>query len=277
MRPTTGASRSTTALLFALAAAAASGLPPPPPGRAGAAIDVLSRTLRRDASALFSVSLDASAACATVTGGGAAGAVAISAATAVDACYGAAQYLAATLQASFAWNLTGGTQLDNLPPAGQPLPATPAQGLRFCRAAGRPYSYYINVVQSSYSNVWWDFARWQQELDWAALHGINVVLAYTGQEALWREVFLALGLNESTTSAYFGGPAYLSWSRGQGLQGQGGPLPSWWYASQQLLNQQIVAAMLDLGQVPVLPVFQGNVPPALHYIFPAANMSKDGW
>ena len=238
---------------------------------------MLSRTLGRDASALFAVSIDAAAGpCVTVTGGGAAGLVAVTAATAVDACYGAAQYMAVALRASFAWNLTGGSQLANLPSTG-PLPAVPPAGLRYCRPANAPYSYYQNVVQMSYSNVWWSFERWQQELDWAALHGINVILAYTGQEALWRTVFQQLGLNESVTSAYFGGPAYLSWSRGQGLQGQGGPLPSWWYASQQLLNQQIVAAMLDLGQIPVLPVFQGNVPPALHYLFPAANMSKDGW
>jgi len=149
--------------------------------------------------------------------------------------------------------------------------------MSFCRPAGTAYSYYMNVVQYSYSNAWWDFARWRQELDWAALHGINVALAYGGQEALWREVFLSLGLNASDVDAYFDGPAFLAWSRGQGMMGQGGPLPTWWYAQQQQLNQLVVAAMLDLGQVPVLPVFQGNVPPALHFLFPAANMSKDGW
>ena len=129
-------------LLLVLAAARAAlalpaGLPPPPAGRAGAAVDALSRTLGRDASALFSVTLDAAAApCVTVSGGGAAGAVAVRAATAVDAVYGAGQFLAQTLRASFAWCLTGGAQLANLPPVGQPLPAVPAGGLTYCRPAG---------------------------------------------------------------------------------------------------------------------------------------------
>jgi len=192
----------------------------------------------------------------------------------VDAVFIAGKFLAATLNASFAWELAGGWQV-RVPPTG--LPAVPGGTLTLCRAPGTSYTFYQNVVQSSYSNVWWDKDRWTAEADWMALHGVNVALAYTGQEALWREVFLELGLNDSTLGAYFGGPAYLSWSRGQGLQGVGGPLPPWWYPQQLALNQHVTGVLVALGIVPVLPVFQGNVPPALHFLFPAANISQDGW
>ncbi len=104
----------------------------------------------------------------------------------------------------------------------------------------------------------------------------SVCLSYTGQEALWRRTFMQLGLNDTVLGQYFGGPAFLAWARGQQIQGVGGPLPSWWYDQQLRLGQHVVTAMVDMGIVPVLPVFEGNVPPALHYLFPSANISKDG-
>jgi hypothetical protein len=37
--------------------------------------------------------------------------------------------------------------------------------------------------------VWWDWRRWEKEIDWMALQGINLPLAFTGQEAVWQKVF----------------------------------------------------------------------------------------
>jgi hypothetical protein len=31
-----------------------------------------------------------------------------------------------------------------------------------------------------YSMWWWDWSRWEREIDWMALWGVNLVLAYTG-------------------------------------------------------------------------------------------------
>lgn len=33
------------------------------------------------------------------------------------------------------------------------------------------WRYYMNVCTVSYSAVWWDWARWQMEIDWMALNG----------------------------------------------------------------------------------------------------------
>lgn len=50
------------------------------------------------------------------------------------------------------------------------------------------FRYYQNVCTFSYTSVWWDWTRWEREIDWMALNGINLPLAFTGQEALWQEV-----------------------------------------------------------------------------------------
>eukprot|EP00659_Diplonema_papillatum_P006204 gene6204-9501_t len=45
-----------------------------------------------------------------------------------------------------------------------------------------PYKHAFNPVTFSYSMAWWDFKRWEREIDWLALRGVNLPLAFTGQE-----------------------------------------------------------------------------------------------
>jgi hypothetical protein len=35
----------------------------------------------------------------------------------------------------------------------------------------------------------WDFTRWQRELDIMAMNGINLPLSFTGQEAVWQQLY----------------------------------------------------------------------------------------
>ena len=43
------------------------------------------------------------------------------------------------------------------------------------------WRYYMNVVTHSYSAAFWDEDRWLQEVDWMALSGVNLPLAFTGE------------------------------------------------------------------------------------------------
>ncbi|KAF7225366.1 transcript variant X2 [Nothobranchius furzeri] len=98
------------------------------------------------------------------------------------------------------------------------------------------FRYYQNVCTVSYSFVWWDWHRWEEEIDWMALNGINLPLAFTGQEALWQEVYRALGLNESEIEEFFSGPAFLAWNRMANMKKFGGPLPQSWHVNQLVLQ-----------------------------------------
>ena len=40
------------------------------------------------------------------------------------------------------------------------------------------------------SYVWWDWERWEKEIDWMTLHGVNLPLAFVGQEAICQKVFM---------------------------------------------------------------------------------------
>ena len=47
------------------------------------------------------------------------------------------------------------------------------------------------------------WARWEQEIDWMALHGINMPLALVGYEAILARVWQKMGLTEEEINSYF--------------------------------------------------------------------------
>ncbi|KAB0397709.1 hypothetical protein E2I00_019158, partial [Balaenoptera physalus] len=138
------------------------------------------------------------------------------------------------------------------------------------------YRYYQNVCTQSYSFVWWDWARWEQEIDWMALNGINLALAWSGQEAIWQRVYLALGLTQTEIDEYFTGPAFLAWGRMGNLHTWSGPLPPSWHLKQLYLQHRILDRMRSFGMIPVLPAFAGHVPKALTRVFPQINITQMG-
>ena len=58
------------------------------------------------------------------------------------------------------------------------------------------HSYYLNVCTFSYSMAWWDAKRWRREVDYMAMKGVDIALAFTGQEYVWLEAYRRLGLSE---------------------------------------------------------------------------------
>ena len=120
--------------------------------------------------------------------------------------------------------------------------------------------YDFNYCTFSYSMAFWDWKRWEQEIDWMALHGVNLPLAIVGEECVWRNMLLKLGYTEEEIGKFIAGPAFLAWWEMNNLEGWGGPLPLSWYNRQEKLQKQILARMKQLGMHPVLPGYSGMVP-----------------
>ena len=120
--------------------------------------------------------------------------------------------------------------------------------------------YDFNYCTFSYSMAFWDWKRWEQEIDWMALHGINLPLAIVGEECVWRNMLLKLGYTEKEVGEFIAGPAFLAWWEMNNLEGWGGPLPLSWYTRQENLQKQILARMKQLDMHPVLPGYCGMVP-----------------
>ena len=120
--------------------------------------------------------------------------------------------------------------------------------------------YDFNYCTFSYSMAFWDWKRWEQEIDWMALHGVNLPLAIVGEECVWRNMLLKLGYTEKEVGEFIAGPAFLAWWEMNNLEGWGGPLPLTWYDRQEKLQKQILARMKQLDMHPVLPGYCGMVP-----------------
>ncbi|KVI06376.1 Alpha-N-acetylglucosaminidase, partial [Cynara cardunculus var. scolymus] len=199
--------------------------------------------------------------------------------TGVELLTGLHWYLKNLCGAHISWDKTGGSQLSSVPKAGS-LPRVQDDGLLIQRPV--PWNYYQNAVTSSYTFAWWDWQRWEKEIDWMALQGINMPLAFTGQEAIWQKVFENFNISSSDLNDFFGGPAFLAWSRMANLHGLhidcrwGGPLPQSWLDQQLAMQKKILARMYELGMTPVLPAFSGNVPAALKNVYPSAKITHLG-
>ena len=146
------------------------------------------------------------------------------------------------------------------------------------------YRYYLNTCAFGYSMTSWTWKRWQQEIDWMALHGINMPLQLVGLEEVWRK-FLTMedtngtrkyGYTDEEAKAFVAGPAFIAWWAMNNLQGWGGTAAgtksggTWegaggvqddaWYARQKTLANDIVARQRELGMQPVIPGWSGMVP-----------------
>ena len=141
------------------------------------------------------------------------------------------------------------------------LPAKlPAVTKKERRETGLSLRYDFNYCTFSYSMAFWDWKRWEKEIDWMALHGVNLPLAIVGEECVWRNMLLKLGYTEKEVGEFIAGPAFLAWWEMNNLEGWGGPLPTSWYVRQEKLQKQILARMKQLGMHPVLPGYCGMVP-----------------
>ncbi len=120
--------------------------------------------------------------------------------------------------------------------------------------------YNFNYCTFSYTMAFWDWNRWQKEIDWMALHGINMPLAAVGTESVWRNMLLKLGYSEEEVGKFIAGPAFLAWWEMNNLEGWGGPLPLSWYKQQETLQKKILARMKEMGMKPVLLGYCGMVP-----------------
>ena len=152
-------------------------------------------------------------------------------------------------------------------------------------SADAKYRYYLNTCTFGYSMTSWTWKRWQQEIDWMALHGINMPLQLVGLEEVWR-TFLTMedgngkrkyGYTDEAAKAFVAGPAFIAWwamnnlegwggtaagskSGYDNLAGAGGVQDDAWYARQKELAGKIVSAQRALGMQPVLPGWSGMVP-----------------
>ena len=195
-----------------------------------------------------------------------AGRVSVQGSSAVALCRGAYAYLREHCGAMITWS---GQHLD-LPAR---LPDAAATHV-LC-----PYEYvqYLNPCTFGYTTAFWNWDRWERELDWMALHGVTMALALEGQEAIWQRVWLQMGVTQAELDRHFTGPAQLPWHRMGNINNFDGPLPQDWIDGHRLLQHKILDRMRELGITPIVPGFSGFVPQGFKRVYPEAGTFTEMW
>lgn len=137
--------------------------------------------------------------------------------------------------------------------------------------------YYFNVCTYGYSMPYWNWERWEKEIDWMALHGINMPLALVGYEAIIARVWKKMGLTDEEINEYFVGPAHLPWMRMGNVSGIDGPLNEDWHQQQIELQHKILKRMRELGMKPICPGFPGFIPKAFQRLHPELKIIETHW
>ena len=215
-------------------------------------VDLVNRVCGSGASANFTFTLDTdfNGGVEAFQLGGSANAVTVKANTLSALTTGLNWYLNHDAHVNISWNNLRET------PSSYPAPADQS-----VHAAKGKYRYYLNYCTFSYSMSFWNEDRWMKEIDWMALHGVNLPLQIVGMDAVWyymlREKF---GFSHAEATAFVAGPAFQGWWLMHNITGHGGNNPEWWYKRQAELGRKITDRMRELGMEPCLPGYVGMAP-----------------
>ena len=177
------------------------------------------------------------------------------------------RYLEEFCHCQISWNC--GNQLA-IP---HPAPAVP----RKVRAAS-PHQFRCayNYCTHGYTMAWWDWPRWEHELDFLALKGVNLALIIEGQEQVWIDALAASGYTDAEVRQWLCLPSHQPWQYMANIEAYGGPMSRAGVARRLALGRLIVARMRELGMAPVLQGYYGIVPSDFKHRFPAAKVHAQG-
>ncbi len=124
-----------------------------------------------------------------------------------------------------------------------------------------PYRYYLNFCTHSYTMAFWDFARWEQEIDLMALRGINMPLILQGMPSVWRKTLAHYGYTDRDLGEFLVAPTYYAWFFMNNMTGYGAKnLPAHWYDAEAELGRKIVKRLKAYGMKAVVPGYVGMIP-----------------
>ena len=178
-------------------------------------------------------------------------------------------YIKYTMKANISWC---GKRIPVFEAGALPMPEP------YHRVIEQEFRVYMNYCTHSYSAAWWNWDRWEYEIDMMALNGINMPLAITGTESVWYHTLLDLGFTDAEARAFIAGPAFQAWQLMTNLEGHGGPIPMSWIEEHEALGKKILERELAFGMKPIQQGYSGFVPNLMKEKFPEGKfLVKKTW
>lgn len=138
-------------------------------------------------------------------------------------------------------------------------------------------NFYMNYCTFGYTTAYWDWDRWEREIDIMALNGVTIPLAMVGAEAVWLNFLERIGYTRKQSLDFLCGPAHMPWLLMANIQKVGGPIPDEWFTRQIELQKKILKRMREFGMEPMLQGFFGMVPTSFKELYPNATIAEQGF
>ena len=126
---------------------------------------------------------------------------------------------------------------------------------------------FLDYITGS-NNTWlWDKDRWEKEIDFMAMNGINMALNTVGNDTLLFYTLVKMDFPESEALSFVSGPAFYAWQMTKKVHTY---LP---HGSFRKLEDDLVTAkwivdrMKSLGITPILSTFSGLVPKTITKLY----------
>lgn len=196
------------------------------------------------------------------------GKVYVNASNVISACNGIYEYLKKYCNVQYSWCGNNTIDIDNVVAFDGVLKKTIEQ----------KYRVYMNYCTLNYTMSWWDFSRWEKEIDFMAMNGINMPLAVVGTEAVWFETFTQLGFTDDEALSTISGPAFWAWQLMTNIEGYLPPKDKKYVYERLDLGKKILDRYLEFGMQPIQQGFSGFVPTLMKDKFPNENVIlQKGW
>jgi alpha-N-acetylglucosaminidase len=138
------------------------------------------------------------------------------------------------------------------------------------------YRYALNENVDGYTAPYWDWSRWEREIDVLALSGINAMIVERGADLVLYRTFRDFGYSDSEIRGWIAQPAHQNWQLMGNLCCFDGPISLELLQKRAASAQKIIARLRELGITPVMPGFYGVVPSDFRRRFPAAHVVPQG-
>lgn len=192
----------------------------------------------------------------------------ITASNNIVCCVGIYDYLKKYCNVQLSWCSNTSINIEELVDTAQPMSRTIDQQFRV----------YMNYCTLNYTMSWWDFDRWEKEIDFMAMNGINMPLAVVGTEAVWYEAMVELGFSEEEALSTISGPAFWAWQLMTNIEGYLSPKDKKYVYERLELGRRILARYIEFGMQPIQQGFSGHVPMLMKEKYPNENIiEQKGW
>ncbi len=130
----------------------------------------------------------------------------------------------------------------------------------YSKTVKQKFRVYMNYCTLNYSMCWWNFERWEKEIDFMAMNGINMPLAVIGSEAVLFETLLEFGFSEREALDSISGPAFWAWQLMTNITGYLPPPDKKYIYERLALGRKILERYVEFGMYPIQQGFSGHVP-----------------